>query len=341
MEFSPMVPVVTPNVLLLQSAALAAASAESVIPPESSKPRVWPVFLGWILALLSGTAATFICFIMLGLTIGVVVGFQGGDAAAIQARYQAALANPLLALLLTLVPFQLGMAAFVLLAARRSKEPIRERIGLIPASGQRVGIVKLASLAGFTLSTALATVIGLTLLMGAPAANVIGNAINQDSLLAITVVSILLSLVPAIVEEVVFRGFIQRRLLQRWSPKVAIAVSTLLFALMHCDSLHHVITVIPLGIVTGLLAYRTGSVKAGIVVHALHNGGLVVIFTALRMLEPAIGQEAVGMLMIGGGLTMLLAGGLAVVSLLRKDRTVEADHNPFALNVEASLGQAA
>lgn len=336
-----MVPVVPHSNVLLPSASLAAASAQNAATPKPSKPRVWTVFSIWFLSILGGTAASIFAYVLLGVVVGVILGAQGAQGDAIQEQYAAIISNPLVALLLNLAPFQLGVLALVFFAARLSPEPTRERLGLVPATGRPVRKLKLASLAGFTLASAFASAVGLSALLGEPADGVIGKAITQDSLLAVTIASLVLSLLPAIAEEVAFRGYIQRRLLQRWSPKVAIAVSTLLFAIMHSDSLHHVISVIPLGVVTGLLAYRTGSVKAGIVVHALHNGGLVVIVTALRLLEPTIGEDAVGLLVIGGGLAMFIAGGVSAISLLRKDPPVEADRSLLVPVVEPSLGQAA
>jgi membrane protease YdiL (CAAX protease family) len=38
---------------------------------------------------------------------------------------------------------------------------------------------------------------------------------------------------PGFNEELLFRGYIQRRLLARWSPWLAISVTSALFALMH------------------------------------------------------------------------------------------------------------
>ena len=61
------------------------------------------------------------------------------DPATIQARVLEAFQQPLQALLLTLPPFQMGMAATVLFAARRSKEPFRQRLGLVPPSGRAFG----------------------------------------------------------------------------------------------------------------------------------------------------------------------------------------------------------
>lgn len=53
-------------------------------------------------------------------------------------------------------------------------------------------------------------------------------------------------MIPALVGETLFRGYLQRRFPKRWSPAVAISVSTLPFALMHMDSLEHIIAIVPL-----------------------------------------------------------------------------------------------
>jgi uncharacterized protein len=114
----------------------------------------------------------------------------------------------------------------------------------------------------------------------------------------------------------VFRGYIQRRLLARWSPAVAIGVSTLLFAILHVDSLQHIIAVVPLGLVTGLLAYRTQSVKAGMLVHAIHNAGAVGFGAALRASTPMVGDAGAGLVAIGLLAAMFLIGLPAIALLL-------------------------
>jgi hypothetical protein len=124
-------------------------------------------------------------------------------------------------------------------------------------------------------------------------------------------------MIPALVEETLFRGYIQRRFLQRWSPAVAIGLTTLMFAGMHFDSLQHIIAVIPLGLITGLVAYRTNSAKPGMVIHMTHNV-LAIGFGALStVLIPRIGIANYGLVAMGTLAVMGLAGLPAVVSLLR------------------------
>jgi membrane protease YdiL (CAAX protease family) len=80
-----------------------------------------------------------------------------------------------------------------------------------------------------------------------------------------------IALAPAFTEELLFRGYIQGRLLRRWPAWVAILVTSVLFALMHVTP-HAVVAVLPLGVWLGVLAWRMGSVWPGIACHAWVNG---------------------------------------------------------------------
>jgi uncharacterized protein len=289
-------------------------------PQKPQRPRVWTVFVTWLLASFVGLVASFSAFVIVGVALGVVMGAQGLDAATIQARVTQFVQQPLLALLLSLVPFQLGILATAMLAARMSPRPLKERLGLLPVSGQPVSRLKVATMGAFTLSAALGSAIALSLVLGAPPANAISTTITDGSWLAIALMSLLLSMLPAVVEEIVFRGYIQRRLLERWSPSMAIGVSTVLFAIMHADSLQHVLAVIPLGVVTGLLAWRTGSIVPGILLHAVHNAGAVAFGAVLRFASPHLSEDATGMIVIAMVILLGLAGLPVVVSLLRTPR---------------------
>jgi sodium transport system permease protein len=81
-------------------------------------------------------------------------------------------------------------------------------------------------------------------------------------------------LLPAVLEELAFRGFILsglRRRLPLWS---AILLSSFLFALYHMN-VFQVLPAFILGIVLGLLAAWSGSVLPGMLFHLLYNGVLL------------------------------------------------------------------
>jgi membrane protease YdiL (CAAX protease family) len=80
-----------------------------------------------------------------------------------------------------------------------------------------------------------------------------------------------IAIAPGFNEEMLFRGYMQRRLLARWNPWVAILVASLLFALLHIMP-HTLALAFPVGIWLGVLAWRTDSTWPGIISHAAFNG---------------------------------------------------------------------
>ncbi|MCA9238851.1 MAG: CPBP family intramembrane metalloprotease, partial [Planctomycetales bacterium] len=84
---------------------------------------------------------------------------------------------------------------------------------------------------------------------------------------------LLIALSPGFVEELLFRGYIQGRLLQRWRPAWAIGVTSVLFGLVHVAP-HTVVLATVLGVWLGIVAWRTGSIVPTIVCHAFVNGSV-------------------------------------------------------------------
>src|SRR5262249_23163016 len=81
-------------------------------------------------------------------------------------------------------------------------------------------------------------------------------------------------LLPAMSEELAFRGFILAGLRGRFRPWMAILLSSTLFALYHFN-VFQLVPAFCLGVVLGLLAVRSGSVLPGMLFHFLHNGLLI------------------------------------------------------------------
>jgi sodium transport system permease protein len=79
---------------------------------------------------------------------------------------------------------------------------------------------------------------------------------------------------PAVCEELAFRGFILTGLRRRFRPWTAILLSSFLFALYHLNVFQLLPTFL-LGVVLGLLAVRSGSLWPPMLFHFLHNGLLV------------------------------------------------------------------
>lgn len=81
---------------------------------------------------------------------------------------------------------------------------------------------------------------------------------------------IFVALLPAVCEEMLFRGLILNgfRSMGKWP---AIAATGLLFGLAHA-SIYRLLPTLFLGIVFGWVVWRTGSVVAGMICHLLNNG---------------------------------------------------------------------
>jgi uncharacterized protein len=317
-----------------------AEPVREILPPPLTrirKPRVWTAFATLFLAVIASQLAVFAAMFTVSFIVGIIMGAQGADGSAIQARANEIVHQPFMALMLSLFPVQLGMLAVLLLAVRRSKQPLRQRLGLLPQTGRVFGGFKLAALAAFTFSTAMASFIVSSLLLQRTAPhNPIGNAIADGSWWTITLLSILLSVIPALVEESLFRGYLQRRFLQRWSPAVAIGVSTLLFASLHFDSQQHMLAVVPLGLITGLLAYRTNSIKPGMVVHGIHNAAVVGFAALGNVLSARLSEEALGLGVIGTIGVLFLIGLPAAVSLVRSAKSKRRCAEPICAAVIAT-----
>lgn len=86
-----------------------------------------------------------------------------------------------------------------------------------------------------------------------------------------------LAIVPAVVEEIVFRGLMQRSLEAAIRPLWAIVWTTLVFSLLHFQP-STLLPMLVLGSVLGSLAYRTQSLVPGMVLHALFNGVMVALY---------------------------------------------------------------
>lgn len=288
-----------------------APSAPASKPARHRKPRVWTPFVALVVSLI---ASNLIGGVIL---IATVVGLLAADGVAVengytaeqfQAKFDELMSGSMTGALIALLSFQVTMAVVTLAAARLSRVPMKLRLGLRKprVSGRGWTLLALSSLA--TVSLALFVAIGIHLLLPLDE-NASPLALDDPSLAATLTLSLLVSIVPAVVEELFFRGYMQRRLLQRWSPQVAIGVTSVLFALVHMDSLHHMIAVLPLGILLGIVAYRTRSVWPSVLLHMLHNAAACIVGEIFTSSVGGMSEEAAGILVLS------VLGGMALVGM--------------------------
>jgi len=102
--------------------------------------------------------------------------------------------------------------------------------------------------------------------------------IKLDNPLSITLCVLFLGILPAFIEEFIFRGAVLQGF-KKYGKWVAVLVSALLFTLIH-GNVQQTIYQFGCGVLFGLLVWETGSIWASIILHA-GNNILVVVLQAL------------------------------------------------------------
>jgi membrane protease YdiL (CAAX protease family) len=206
---------------------------------------------------------------------------------------------------------QFAILATPLAAAWLSPVPMKLRLGL-GRPRLSVGswiVVVLASLVPFGVGIGLAYALTLVL---APDSTIEALYTNMTPDLVVPWV-LFIALAPAFSEEILFRGYIQRRLLLRMSPMWAIFISSLVFALFHIQP-HTILFALPLGVWLGVVAWRTGSIWPGIITHAAINGGWN-IYQCWMHLQGIEEQSVIAIVVLG---VIGLAALAAAVPILRR-----------------------
>ena len=99
-------------------------------------------------------------------------------------------------------------------------------------------------------------------------------------------VLLILALIPAVCEELTFRGFIFGGLLHKNGVMRAVLVSALFFGLSH-TVLQQSISATIMGLLLGIVAWRTGSVLCTIIIHGINNTlSLTLAWLSLNNLQP-------------------------------------------------------
>jgi membrane protease YdiL (CAAX protease family) len=93
---------------------------------------------------------------------------------------------------------------------------------------------------------------------------------------------VLISLQPGIFEELAFRGLIMSWLGRVLGRRETITASALLFATLHLNPIMFIHTTV-MGVVLGVLRQRTGSLYPGMLVHACHNGLVILTSHAMEL----------------------------------------------------------
>lgn len=133
--------------------------------------------------------------------------------------------------------------------------------------------------------------------------------------LSLPTMLLLLALLPAVCEEILFRGLLLSALRRHLPAGVAIVLSSAAFALFHVDPVRLAPTFL-LGCVLATLVVVSGSIYPAILLHLLHNGTAVTLTRMSSATEP---PDLHAWMLLASGPALLLITPL-VLSQLRRAR---------------------
>lgn len=237
-------------------------TAATAIAPPTRPARVWPAVCAMLLAPLAATACV-------AVSIGIAMLLGGGLRTGMDSHeLMRRLGESLVGVAIVLVPSQAVFFGVASAGAAASAQPWRERLALrVPVASVATIALLLAGILGVTgLAVLFSPLLGeqsehtrdlLLLLGGTRGAQAVA-------------VTLLASLLPAACEELLFRGYAQTRLVQRFGAWRGIAIASVFFALAHFDP-QHIVTVFPAALAFGCVAWLTRSTWVSIAAHALNN----------------------------------------------------------------------
>ncbi len=285
-----------------------AIEAADLAEPSTKRPRVWTVFVALVAALL----ATFVAQVAITIIIAALLIAGGTNPQDLPQQMQGFVVTPMGFIMLAATgQIVFGMTAYF--AARWSPQPTLSRLGLVRPRVPLVAlpVIMIGALFPLAIGVALAELIALAI---PPDPSVAALYENMTSPMAVPFI-LFIALAPGFVEEMLFRGYVQTRLLQRWPAWVAILVTSTIFGIFHVTP-HAIVFAFVLGLWLGVLAWRTGSIIPSIACHAFVNGAWNVWQVGNRLWGfPETPPVAA---IVGGGVIVVACFGLSVWLVCRK-----------------------
>jgi membrane protease YdiL (CAAX protease family) len=260
---------------------------------------------------------------MLGLGVYVAAlairGDIDPDGPDLPGQISALLGTPV-AMLITVIPTEIALIVIALIPACLSKEPWRQRLGLVRGTLPAWGLLILLPAQLFVIA-ALQIVFSLLFTEPSEHLEALHKGLTGAAGPLAVVLLLSMSVLPGFAEELLDRGYIQRRLIARWGPLPGIAVTSVFFGLAHVDPQHALMAAM-LGVWLGVVAWRTGAVWPAMACHAFGNFlGIGLAMLAGPAAEPAVGSSAMTLndwlvlfAMLGAGAPFFVAS----VILLRR-----------------------
>lgn len=163
---------------------------------------------------------------------------------------------------------QLIVLTIPLLAAIYTKKDIKKTFRLKPCKVRYIFGGILMIIGGIFLGLVINAVVGVLFPKSAQDASGLQASLLGDNFIAMLLV---VALVPAICEEMMFRGYVLTAFENKFKPKTAIIISACLFGLYHMSIVRFFVTAF-IGILICYVAYKSKSLIPGMIMHFINNG---------------------------------------------------------------------
>ena len=107
-----------------------------------------------------------------------------------------------------------------------------------------------------------------------------GELLKATSLFEASFVIFVVAVIPAVCEETLFRGFVQKSFEQKFKPYFSIFITSLFFGLYHFNP-YGLVALIALGFYFGYTAYVSDSIFIPMILHFINNFLAVLVFMVL------------------------------------------------------------
>jgi membrane protease YdiL (CAAX protease family) len=209
--------------------------------------------------------------------------------------------QPVMGLALSSFAIEGILLSFAVGAALVAPGDPRVRLGLV---GTRLGALEIAALAAGTLglSHALDGMLSMSGLMERSGLASFARILEGARGTPLAAALVAFGLVPAIAEELLCRGVLQRSLRVRFGALASIGLASLAFAAIHVEPVHALFA-FPLGLYLGVAGHWSASVLAPVACHAVNN--LVAVGSAVAQgptLESSPGEVGVGLFVAAAAL---------------------------------------
>jgi membrane protease YdiL (CAAX protease family) len=248
-----------------------------------SAPRVWPVLVAYLLAFVSIISFSLVAALLLRASYPELSEREVFDG---------------LSGILTGATASAAALVVTLLIVSRPVDPARLRLLPGRETGAQLGAMIVGTLA---LGQALDSVTVLSGLANRGAMAVIRRAIESASGPDLFAAVVVIGVLAGSAEEVFFRGYMQGRLRERFTPAVAVVMTSVAFALLHLEWIHAGMALV-LGLWLGFVTEQAGSALPAVAAHVINNA----LFTLVTALLGNLDDRALNMMLLAAASVIFL-----------------------------------